>query len=87
MTAKTLKNAISEAIDSYPNWYENRNGKAILAARLADIKQELRQNGWRNVSRLDESDVEKMGFKTTEAQYIGGVRKTGRFCKVVYELQ
>ena len=85
--AAQLKDGVSAAIDSWPCWYETRTGKAILAARLADIKKEMVEAGWRNVSRLDESDLKKMGFKIAEAQYIGGVKKTGRFISVVYEKQ
>lgn len=63
--------------------YADRNGKEYRAGRLADVKSEMISNGWKNVSRLDESDLENLGFQIIEGTYTQGARPTGKWIKVV----
>lgn len=78
-----LVQGIEDGIRAWPSRYADRQGKMWIAARLADIKSNMIEKGWRNVSRLDEGDLEDMGFKIVEATYTQSVRPTGKYIRVV----
>ena len=78
-----LVQGIEDGIRAWPCRYQDRQGKTWIAARLADIKSNMVEKGWRNVSRLDEGDLEHMGFKIVEATYTQGARPTGKYIRVV----
>lgn len=73
--------AMTEGFAQYP--YETKAGVVVEGTRPADLVSCLRDAGWRNVSRMDADDFKEMGFTIIKAQYVGGVRKTGKFCEVV----
>ena len=64
--------------------YETKDGRMIIASRPADVTAEMITDGWKGVSKMDAHDFRKLGYTIELAQYVGGVRKTGRFCEVVF---
>ena len=78
-----FKAAIYKAIESWPCRYQARDGRVYKAARLQEIKSTLIEHGWRRVSRYDEYDLEKAGFKIIEGTYTQGARPTGKYIRVV----
>ena len=70
-------------LTKYGSRYETKSGEVIRASRPDDLKSELRAMRWKNLSSLDADEFARLGFRVVEAQYGGGVRKTGRFCTVV----
>lgn len=63
--------------------YEIRTGELIAACPVSMVPSSLREAGWRNVSQIDAYELKQLGMKIVEAQYVGGVRKTGKFIDVV----
>jgi hypothetical protein len=78
-----LIEGVKKALESWPCRYADRNGKEFIANRLSDVKSTMIEQGWRNVSRLDEGDMERMGFRVIEATYTQGARPTGKYIRVV----
>ena len=78
-----LKAGIQAALEKSACRYTDRQGNTWLANRLEDVKREMRDSGWRNVSRLDEIDCRSAGFKFTEAYYAARARKVERYCSVM----
>ncbi len=82
---RTLKliAGVKKALEDWPVRYADRNGKVFIANRLADIKSEMIRAGWKNVSRLDEHDMEQLGFRVIEGTYTQGAHPTGKYIRVV----
>lgn len=74
--------AVKAAILKWPGRYETKSGETFLAVPVSQMASQLRDAGWRNVSRLDEHDFRALGLRVVEARYTGGVRPK-RFCTVV----
>jgi len=66
-----IQAGILQALNDCGNLYEDRTGRQFVGSRVADVLQQMRWNGWKNVSRLDPADY---GFKVEEARYKGGVK-------------
>jgi len=80
------KKDIHEAIESYPNLYEDRKGGRFIGEAVSGIPGALRNRGWRRVGRKVQDPLYlcTIGCEIREAQYIGGARPTGRFVQVVF---
>lgn len=76
------KEHIHKAIDVWAHRYADKDGNLFIGVKLSDLKTNLRSNGWKNVSRLDMSDVKNLGVEVVTAQYVGGARPTGKFCEI-----
>lgn len=79
LTAKDITNSISK----WPAQYETADGSRVIGEAVSKIPTILRENGWRRVSRLDSIDLKDLGCTIVKAQYVGGVRKTGKFIDIV----
>lgn len=73
---------VIEAIRVFPGLYEDQGGHRFAGVPVSQVQQLLRDAGWRNVPRIDEYDLRKMGLTVTTARYVGGARPK-RFCDVV----
>ena len=78
-----LKAGIQAALEKSVCRYVDRQGRVYHANRLEDVKRQMREMGWRNVSRLDEYDCKQAGFKFVEAYYSQRARKVERYCSVM----
>lgn len=78
LTAEVVKTAILD----WPGRYAMEDGTVFLGMPASQVPSQLSQAGWRNVSRLDEYDFEKMGLQVVKARYVGGGRPK-KFCRVV----
>ena len=74
--------AVKAAIMTWPGLYETRDGVKFKGSPVSQVPHQLCENGWRNVSRLDEYDLKELGLQIVEARYIGGASPK-RFCQVV----
>lgn len=74
---------IRKGIESFPAMYITASGRRVMARRLEDIKQQMRWNGWKNVSNIDEHDCKESGLEIVSAYYGQRARITKRFCNVV----
>ena len=74
---------IRKGIESFPSMYITASGRRVIASRLDDIKKEMRCNGWRNVSRIDEIDCRESGLEVVSAYYGQRAHITKHFCDVV----
>lgn len=63
--------------------YALTDGSTVSACAVSEVADALRDNGWRRVGRFDRFDIRDLGLKVVSAQYVGGVRPTGRFIDVV----
>jgi hypothetical protein len=82
MTAILNADAVRAAIMKWPGRYQSEDGAEFLGMPVSQVPAQLIECGWRNVSRLDESDLRRMGLMVETARYIGGARAK-RFCRVV----
>lgn len=73
---------VRKAIMAWPGLYETKKGFKFKGLPVSEVPACLRDAGWKNVSRLDASDLKKLGLKIVTARYIGGVRPK-KFCLVV----
>jgi hypothetical protein len=73
---------VREAIRGWPGLYETEFGRKLLGMPVSQVPSRLVKCGWRNVSRMDRRDFEKMGLEVVEARYVGGARPK-KFCWVV----
>lgn len=73
---------VIKSILKWPGRYEDTSGRVFLGMPVSQVPSQLIQTGWKNVSRLDRSDFEKLGLGIVEARYVGGVRPK-KFCWVV----
>jgi hypothetical protein len=76
------KEDVVAAILKWPGLYQRYDGTTFKGMPVSQVPAQLIQNGWRRVSRLDESDFRKMGLEIVTARYVGGARPK-RFCAVV----
>ncbi len=74
---------IRKGIERWPSMYITASGRRVIAARLADIKSQMRQLGWKNVSRIDEIDCRESGLEVVSAYYGQRAYIKKRFCDVV----
>lgn len=58
--------------------YVDKDGKQCRAEVLHRLRGELRMAGWRNVSRLDYDDFERMGCMIVHASYYCTWRKPSK---------
>lgn len=58
--------------------YVDKDGKRCNAEPLHRLRSELRYAGWRNVSRLDYDDFERMGCLIVHASYACSYRKPSK---------
>ncbi len=79
----TLTEAVRSVLEEQGSRYTTEDGETVRADRLDEIKARLREKGWRKVSRLEESDLSRLGFRVLRATYASGVRPTGRYITVV----
>lgn len=77
-----VKEDILRALASWPSQYETRDGKKVIGNTIGGLVQELRSKGARVSTGFDHYEVSRLGVAVVEAQYIGGVRPTGKFVKV-----
>lgn len=77
-----VKEDILRALASWPSRYQTRDGKTVIGNTIGGLVQELRSKGARVSKGFDHYEVSRLGVKVVEAQYIGGVRPTGKFVKV-----
>jgi hypothetical protein len=77
----TAKQIVSVIRDNHFR-YETERGQQIIAAPVSQLPQLLREAGYRNVPRLDEYDLTRLGCVIETARYISGARPK-RFCRVV----
>jgi hypothetical protein len=82
MSKQLNAEAVREAILQWPCQYQTPTGAKFKGMPVSQVPSQLRSVGWRNVSRLDEYDLRKMGLVVVEARYVGGARPK-RFCRVV----
>lgn len=82
MNMLTLHDAIIQAVLAWPCSYETEAGDKFIGCPVSEIPKRLREEGWRNVPRLDRHDLQKLGLTIVTARYVGGVRPK-RFCDVV----
>lgn len=75
-------NDVKQAIMQWPGLYETETGFKFRGSPVSEVPTRLREAGWRNVSRLYEGDLERMGLKVVTARYVGGVHPK-KFCRVV----
>lgn len=64
------------------NRYQTPSGAKFWGVPVSEVPKTLREAGWRNVPRLDEYDLKKLGMVVVTARYVSGVRPK-RFCRVV----
>ena len=62
--------------------YQLEDGRVIKAIPVSEVGAALIANGWRNVSRIDCSDLRAIGFEILVARYVAGARPK-RFCNVI----
>lgn len=74
--------AVRDAILKWPGRYETEDGRIFQGMPVSQTPSQLVDCGWRNVSRLDRSDFERMGLEVVRARYVGGARPK-RFCDVI----
>ncbi len=79
LTADKVKGAIC----TWPCRYQTYEGHVFIGEAVSRVPTALRNNGWRNVSRLDAHDLRQLGLEVVKAQYVGGARPTGKFVDVV----
>lgn len=77
-----VKEDILRALASWPSHYQTRDGETVIGNTIGGLVQELRSKGARVSTGFDHYEVSRLGVKVVEAQYIGGVRPTGKFVKV-----
>ncbi|MDX2277749.1 MAG: hypothetical protein NW206_20040 [Hyphomonadaceae bacterium] len=82
ITKEDILKAVSEPRLACVCRYEDTSGKVWIGAPVSEIASRLRDNGWRNVGRIDASDLRKLGLTVLSARYVSGVRAK-RFCDVV----
>lgn len=78
-----LKAGIQAALEKSVTRYTDRQGRVYRANRLEDVKAQMREMGWRNISRLDEIDCRAAGFKFVEGFYTLRARQVKRYCSVM----
>ena len=76
------KEKVIEAICKWPGRYQTYDGREFAGMPVSQVPSQLRDCGWRNVSRLDRSDFQALGLEVVQARYVGGARPK-RFCDVV----
>ncbi len=80
---------VETAIAKWPGLYQDQTGNLFYGMPVSQVPSQLRECGWKNVSRLDESDFRKMGLEILTARYVGGVKpyvdrvRPKQFCRVV----
>ena len=79
---KLTSDAVKAAILQWPGRYQSQQGAEFLGCPVSEVPARLRDAGWRNVSRVDESELQRLGLSVVTARYVGGVRPK-RFCAVV----
>lgn len=79
---KLTKEEVKKAIMAWPGRYETEDGTDFLGMPVSQVPSQLVDQGWRNVSRLDEFDFKAMGLEIVTARYVGGASKK-RFCRVI----
>lgn len=80
---KLTADAVRAAIMKWPGRYETEAGEVFLGCPVSQVPSQLRDAGWKNVSRLDHIDLKDMGLRVVTARYVGGARPA-RFCLVVF---
>ena len=75
------KEDVYKAIAKYPSRYAAKDGTMYQGNTLSFLQDNLRAIGWRNVSRFDMYDAEKLGVKIIDGTYASG-GKTGKYVKV-----
>lgn len=80
----SLADAIRTILSEGGFAYVTADGQTIYAMRTADLASRLIEQGWRNVSNLDNYDVQKLvpEVKQVKAQYVGGAGRKARGCIV-----
>jgi hypothetical protein len=79
---RTLDKAeVIGAILEWPGLYETEGGDLLLGMPVSQVPSQLINCHWRNVSRIDESDLKRMGLEIVTARYVGGCSPK-RFCRV-----
>ena len=73
---------VRAAILAWPSLYQTEAGTFFRGETVSGTPKRLREAGWRNVSRLDRRDFEKMGLKIVTARYVGGTSPK-RYCDVI----
>jgi hypothetical protein len=81
MTKLTNQDVVA-AIMRWPGLYEDEAGRRFKGMPVSQVPSQLIHCGWRNVSHLDESNLEAIGCIVVTARYIGGAHPK-RFCRVV----
>jgi hypothetical protein len=76
------KQDVIDAIMKWPCRYESETGLSFIGATVNETPRRLIEAGWRNVSRLNESDFLATGLRIVTARYVGGARPK-RFCRVI----
>lgn len=84
VTDEQIKAGIIKALSSWSCRYEAETGEIFIGNRVADVLKTMREQGWKNVSRIDGYDFEKLGFRVVKARYVGGVRTKAFAREVVY---
>jgi hypothetical protein len=74
---------IRKGIESFPSMYIMESGRRVIACRLDDIKKQMRCNGWKNISNIDEIDCKESGLEVVSAYYGQRAHIAKRFCKVI----
>lgn len=77
-----VKEDLLRALASWPSHYQTRDGRKVIGNTIGGLVQELRSKGARVSTGFDHYEVSRLGVEVVEAQYIGGVRPTGKFVKV-----
>lgn len=83
MTDEKLIDGIRKGLESWSHLYITKEGRKVKANRLAEVKTQMREAGWRNVSRIDERECQRLGFEVVNAYYGQRARTVKRFCDVV----
>jgi hypothetical protein len=81
-TTSLTADDVRSAVLRWPGLYEDPLGRRFMGMPVSQAPKQLIECGWRNVSRLDKCDFEKMGLEIVTARYVGGV-KPKKFCDVI----
>jgi hypothetical protein len=82
MVKQLTAEEVRAAIMQWAGLYQTEQGAEFRGAPVSEVPARLRDAGWRNVSRVDESELQALGLRIVRARYVGGARPK-RLCQVV----
>lgn len=73
--ARLNKAIVENTIKRHGYRYQvSTSDQVFLGCPVSQVPTLLRQDGWRNVPKVDSYDLQKLGLRVANARYVGGAR-------------